>query len=218
MKSCKNCNIDVSTSKDFCPLCQNKLTGDSSVTIFPENIRFKKNFLLLKILLFSSIVIFTISIFVEQILYSSFKFTFYLGLGLLTNFYIIYFILKNTKNVLKMFGKYGITLLFITLIWYLQTKNKFIPNYVIPTIALFELIFNFITGLVLRGNYFSRYFSIIFLNILLLIVPSILVAVGVTTDPLYSYICLGFAILTISGLTIFCFEQIKEELIKMFNL
>lgn len=218
MKKCNSCNIKFNIAEDKCPLCQNKLTGKNSQLFYPKNIRFNTNILILKIVLFSSFVIGIISGFIELNLTHSLFYTFYISLTLLTNLVFIYVILKNSSNILKMLEKYGVILIVLILIWYLVTKEKAIPNYIIPIIALLELIFNFVCAIILKSKYLIRYSGLILINLFLLILPVFLVLFGLTTNNLMSYICLTLAIIIIVGLTIFFHDEIKEELIKLFNL
>ena len=88
MKKCNSCNIEFSTSSNLCPLCQNILTGECNNLMFPSNIRYKTNSLILKIVLFSSICIFLISAFIEILLTNNLIYSSYVGLGLITNYVI----------------------------------------------------------------------------------------------------------------------------------
>lgn len=218
MKKCNSCNINFNTKDEFCPLCQNKLYGINGESIFPKNIRKNTHKLILKTLLFCSLVICIISTFIELYVFNKINYNLYVYLGFITNYWIIYFNINNSKNVLKMFIKYGIFLIFLTLIWYFVTKGKFIVNYIIPSIALGELLFNIIIGFIIRRNYFIKYSNLILMNLFILILPALLVLFDLTTNNLMSYICLVSALITIVGLIIFYFDDIKEELLKLFNI
>ena len=218
MKYCNSCHISFNTSSKLCPLCQNKLEGICNDVVFPKNIRLSTNSLIMKIILFSSIVVFLITNFVELYITGKIKYGLYINLGLITNICIIYVILKNYQDILRMFEKYGLILILIILGWYLVTKNKIITNYIIPSICLVELLFNLVVGIILRSNYLVKYSGLILVNLILLVLPSLLVILGLTSNNLMSYICLICAIIAISGLVIFCFDSIKEELSKIFNV
>ena len=106
MKRCSICNIDFNTSDKYCPLCQNILTGKVEDAIFPENIRYKTNSLVLKIILFTSIVIFLVSGFIEILSFNKVNVTLIIELGLITNYVAISFILRNYQNIYRMFGNF----------------------------------------------------------------------------------------------------------------
>ena len=218
MKKCNNCNINFNTDESLCPLCQNILVGNNYEKIFPANIRLKTNSIILKILLFISLVVSIIVGFIELCISKQLHYTWFVLGGLLTNYILIYFILKNKQNILSLFGKYGLTLIILSLIWYIATKNTIITNYIIPSICIFELLFNVITFIVLKTNYLVNYLDIILLNLLLLILPMILILLKCTTFNILSYICFVFALIVLLGLIIFYFNEIKNELKKLFNI
>ena len=218
MKKCNACNINFNTRERYCPLCQNFLIGKTEELFFPENIRLKTNSMILKILLFSSLVMILLFGFFEILLASKIKITLYVSLGLITNYIIFYFNLKNYQNIYRMFGKYGFMIIVLLLIWYFFTKYKVITNYIIPSIAIAELLFNFIVGLILRKNYIIKYSAQILMNIFLLFLPIILVGLDLTTNNIMSYICCLCSVISIISLLIFFFDDIKDELLKIFNI
>lgn len=218
MKKCASCNIDFNTNEELCPLCQNKLTGINKIKVFPTNIRLKTNTIILKWLLFISIAISIIVTFIE--VYTSHKIWYSLFVigGLFTNYIIIHYILKYKEDILKLFGKYGVILITLSLIWYIATKNTFITNFVIPIFCILELLFNVITFIVLRSNYLVKYLNLILLNILLVLVPMALIFFNCTTFDILSYISIIFALIVLVGLVIFYFDEIKLEMKKIFNV
>ena len=218
MKKCNSCNIEFNTSSKYCPLCQNILTGDAEDVMFPINIRYRTNTLILKILLFASIVILLTFGFVELMVSKTINISWYIGMGLLTNYIVIYFILKNHQNIFRLLSKYGFLLIFLLLIWYIFIGSKIITNYIIPSVCIFELLFNFIVGIILRKNYLVKYSDQILMNIFLLLLPMILVVLKQTTNNIMPYICCLLSIISLVGLFIFFFDAIKEEFRKVFNI
>lgn len=218
MKKCNSCNIEFNTNEKLCPLCQNILIGETTDVILAPNIRYKTNSLILKTILFISIVIFLICAFIEFNISKQFSWVNYVGLGLITNFLIIYLILKNSQNIYKVFVRYGFIIVLLLIMWYLYTKTTIITNYIIPIICLLELLFNVFIGIILRKNYLVKYSGQIIMNIFLCLVPIILVKLEFTTNNILSYICSLCSIITIIGLLIFFYDDIKEELSKIFNI
>lgn len=218
MKKCNSCNIEFNTSSKYCPLCQNILLGESKDLMFPKNIRYRTNTLILKILLFASIVILLTLGFIELMLSKTINITWYIGMGLLTNYIVIYFILKNHQNIFRLLSKYGFLLIFLLIIWYIFIDSKVITNYIIPSVCIYELLFNFIIGIILRKNYLVKYSDQILMNIFLLLLPMILVLLRQTSNNVMSYICCLLSIISLVGLFIFFFDSIREEFRKMFNI
>lgn len=218
MKNCPNCKIKFNIKENYCPLCQNKLNGTKSNLVFPTNIRLKTNILILRMILFISVTIIIISGFIELYLKNNINYTVWILGGLITNYLVMYVILKNSQNILKFFEKYGLLLVVLTFLWYLGTRRQIIINYIIPSLCFCELLFNFITAIIIRSNYVVNYLRFILINVFLLILPIIFVLLGFTTSNLLSYICLIFALIVIIGLLIFYYDNIKEELRKLFNI
>ena len=218
MKKCISCNIEFNTNEKFCPLCQNILIGSCSDLRFPTNTRYKANSLIKKIILFSSITIFLIFAFIEYLVFNNLQISSYIGVGLMTNYIIMSLILKNYHNIYIVFGKYGLTIIVLLIIWYLLIKSPVITNYIIPSVCIFELLFNLVVGFILRKNYNIKYLQQIIMNIFLLILPIILVWLKLTTNNIMSYICCLLSVISIIGLLIFSYDDIKEELSKIFNL
>ncbi len=218
MKKCRSCNIEFNTNEKRCPLCQNELEGEPDEQLFPKNVRYETNSLILKIVLFASIVAFLVIGFLDFLVIKNIKLMGYVSLGLLTNLVVIYFILKSYQNIYKILGRYGFLLIILLLIWYFYTKSPVITNYIIPSVCFFELAFNLIVGIILRRNYMIKYSSQIMMSIFLLLIPIVLVALKMTTDNILSYICVLLSIISTIGLLIFFFDDVKEELGKIFNM
>lgn len=218
MKKCNSCNISFNTSEKLCPLCQNILSGECEDLSFPSNVRFKSSSLILKILLFVSITLFLIFTFCEVVFFEQFNISLYIGLGLVTNYIIIYNILKNYQNIYKLFFKYGLIIVILLLMWYLVIKSPIITNYIIPSVCMFELVLNLIVGLVFRKNYLIKYSGHMLVNLILLFLPIVLVLLDLTTNNIMAYLCSLFAVISIVFLVIFFYEDIKDELCKIFNI
>lgn len=214
MKKCNSCNIEFNIESNICPLCQNELIGNNSEVTFPKNVWLKTNSLILKIILFITLVTIILIGFITK----NIKITLIVSLGLFSNYVIVYFILKNYKNIYRMLGKYGLLIIVLLILWYILTKSKIITNYIIPSVCLLELLINLIIGIILRKNYLVKYSEQILLNIMLLFVPTLLVKLNLTTNNILAHICTICSIITILYFLIFFFEDIKYELKKIFNL
>ena len=213
MKRCNSCKIDFNINEDLCPLCQDVLEGECLNLHFPQKVKRRKKGLVLKILFLVFFVITIICMFINNNVSGKITWSKYVILGLITAFFVMRFTLKNTNNVLSLIGKYGIVIVLFLLIWYFYTKSTILTNFIIPSICIVELIYNVIVAISLKKYYFIRYSGIMFANIFLLIVPSIMVFFNLTTNNTLAYICLN-----IMSLVTFFFYDIKEELKKVFNI
>lgn len=217
MKECEACKIKFNTSEKYCPLCHNPLKGESKIP-FPQNTKFKEGSMLLKILLFMSITVFLIFSFLELYKTKELNYSSYVGLGLITNYVTIFHILKNYQNIYKMLGKYGAVIVILLIFWYLLSKNTIITNYIIPIVCILELTFNFIVGVIIKDRYIFKYSGQLLMNLFLLFSPFFLVLLKFTTENLLCYICCLLCVISIIGLLIFFFQDIKEEILKIFNI
>ena len=93
----------------------NKLIGNEYEEIFPKYI-YKNKSIILKILTFISLVFIIISIFLELYISNDLFYTKFIVSGLIANYIIIYFILKNKQDILELFGKFGMILIIIQLL------------------------------------------------------------------------------------------------------
>ena len=117
-----------------------------------------------------------------------------------------------------MFFKYGLIVVILLLMWYFVIKSPIITNYIIPSVCMFELLLNLIVGIVFRKNYLVKYSGHMLVNLILLFVPILLVGLGLTTNNIMAYLCSLFAVISIVGLVIFFYDDIKDELCKIFNV
>ena len=83
---------------------------------------------------------------------------------------------------------------------------------------MLEVLFSIVVSLIIRKNYFIKYSNLIVMNLFILLLPIFLVLFKITTNNLMSYICLVSALITIIGLITFSYDDIKEEVSKIFNV
>ena len=216
MKKCKKCNIEYNGNLELCPLCQTELIGKKCESVFPR-LKNTKETLLYKILLFVSFSIAILFAFTEYMISKELTISKFIVLGLLTNYVLVKFILKNYKDVLKMMNKYFWIILILFFAWYFVTKSLIITTYLIPILCLVIFAFNSITMLVLKDNYIIKFAKTILLDCVIGLIPLLLVYLKLSTFPVLSYICAILDLLVFTGLIIFCKDNIINELKKIFN-
>ena len=218
MKECKRCHISFATSESVCPLCQNALVGTCDDLVFPTNIRFRTNRFLVQLFLFISLVVLFITGFIELMLSARLYYSLFILAGLATNFILVTYVLLNKQDILDLFGKYGLILVLLSLLWYVITKNTIITNYIIPSFCIFELLFNLISFIVLKNHYIVGYLKILLLNLFLLIIPGILILLNCITVPILTWIAFVLGLIILLGLLMFYFDEIQLECKKIFNI
>lgn len=216
MRKCNKCNIEFNGNFEMCPLCNSRMTGKKTDNVFPK-IKTSNPTLLYKVLSFVSFAIGVLFAFTEYIISKSFYINKFVVLGLVTNYILVKFILKNYKDVLKMMNKYFLIILILFFTWFLATKSLIITTYLIPILCIIIFVFNSITMLVLKNPYIIKFVKTILLDCLIGLIPLILVVFKLTTFEILSYICAILGLLAFVGLLIFCKEDIIEEFKKVFN-
>ena len=216
MSKCKKCNIEYNGNLELCPLCQTELVGKKTESVFPK-IKNTKETILYKILLFVSFSIGVLFAFTEYMISKKLTISKFIVLGLLTNYVLVKFILKNYKDVLKMMNKYFWIILILFFAWYFVTKSLIITTYLIPILCLVIFAFNSITMLVFKDDYIMKFSKTILLDCVIGLIPLLLVFLKLSTFPVLSYICGILDLLIFTGLIIFCKDNIINELKKIFN-
>ena len=218
MRKCTKCNIDFNGDIKYCPLCQNKLAGTPSASVFPKNIKRQKDTILFKILFFVTTVFCISSIFMEYVLTKKLEYSIFAVLALITNLILLFFILKNYQNVVKIMTKYFIFILASLLIWFFMTKSLTITTYVIPGLCILIFLFNSIAMLVFKNYYIDKYSGVILVDAIIGLIPMVFVLLNLTVFNIPAYICLLLDIFIFLALIIFCKDRILSEFKKLFSL
>lgn len=100
MRKCNKCNIEFNGNFEMCPLSNSRMTGKKTDNVFPK-IKTSNPTLLYKVLSFVSFTIGVLFAFAEYVISKSFYISKLVVLGLVTNYILVKFILKNYKVVLK---------------------------------------------------------------------------------------------------------------------
>ena len=216
MKKCKSCLINYNGNLKRCPLCQGELYGKPSKNVFPK-IDNKEKGIIFKILIFISLTIGIICGFIEYMLSGNFKITSYILVGLLSNYIIIKFYILNYRKVLKMINIYFFVIFVLLALWYLVIPSLIITSYIIPILCITIIIFNSVIMLVLRKSYILKYVNTILLDCIIGLVPLILVYFNLSTLPILSYICALLSAIVFMALLIFCYDNVIDEIKKIFN-
>lgn len=218
MKKCLKCKLDISGYLKECPLCQSKLEGNGNKSVFPNNIKRKKDDILFKILIFLSFVISSLTIFIEYYLFNDINWSLLIILGLITAVVSIYFVIINFGNIIKMISKYFILLLILSFIWFIATDNLIITTYIIPIICITMLAFNSIILSFLKDYYKNQYISTLFTDIIIGFIPLLLMIFGLTKSNIITHLCIVVDTIIILSLFIFCRRELLDEMKKRLSL
>lgn len=217
MKHCNNCKIDFNTVEKVCPLCQSKLTGTCK-SVFPV-LKINRNDLLLKIVLFISVVAAFINCYIDYMIHNKITYSSFVILGVVTFYVLLKYILKSVhKDLLSVFYNMVFVVIILLFVWFYFTKLSIIPSIIIPIITMVDLLMSSLVALILRQKYIRKYIHVIFMNCVISLIPVILVFTKITDDLVLAHISFGCAVISIIGLIIFDFNSLKEEIYKMFYI
>lgn len=216
MKHCPSCDININTNEKYCPLCQNKLEG-KCISVYPTLISKKKNFWL-KLILFLVINTIFICCYINYLISSTITWSIWIIPACISGYILFYYFMTSYyKDYYRLFNRLIFIIILLSFIWYFVTKSTIITNIIIPTLCVVLLILSSSFALTLKEKYIRKYIDTIFNNILISLVPLVLVKTGIATNKLGAYISFALAIITILGLIIFDYNEIKEEIKKIFN-
>lgn len=216
MKRCECCSLDINTLSNRCPICSSKLEGTGKDAIIPRTKRSKLP-IVMKLILFVSIASCIICSYVNYIINGDFTWSTYVILGVFSNYLILYLIFKSRRDTLKLLIKYGFIVVLLLFIWFYFTKVYLLTNIIIPSFCIFELLLADVVACIIRKNHIRKYLKIIVSNILVSFIPLLLKIFNFTTYDLLIHVSIMVSIINLLGLIIFDFDDLKNELKKIFN-
>ena len=224
MKKCEKCNININTNKKQCPVCYNELDGEYDSSN-PQNFNLdrysdntpKKNFLLMQIFIYLTIVVMTTCLFINFLTNKEVLWSAIVIVGLLYVWILIrHTILSNRGNFEKiLFQLAGIFALVLATNrisggeWF---WNFFAPSASIITITvlLFIILIN-----KKRSDFVVSFF---FMTLLLILMSIVLLVFSLDTFKLLNWINIIYSGFFILGIFIFGFRSLKRGLQKNWHV
>ncbi len=218
MKKCNNCNIMVGGDYINCPLCQHKLSGESSENNWPPLGKFKTQAYFFKIQLFIILMLIIVALLLD----------FRLGINNGKHFsliilmwgtvveFMLHDFLKKRVVVAKIVTVTMVCLSFLLAGtgWYYNFLSP-IADYVIPSLIMAALVTNFIFSISEKsGN------ALIYLlaNIVIGVIPYIILSIIDYENMLLWTISLMIIIAALLGILIFRGRIVLSELQKRMNM
>ena len=226
MKKCNNCNVKFNTKRSSCPFCHRVLTEieeQKSYQEYPEHVPLKpKNYLLLKIFIFASILIIAASVIVNLLFLDYFEnkywFTIVIG-GLFFLWILIAVTIISKNNIIMKLILQGIT---IGVVLYTVEINTTLRDwwsfiYVIPAIIT---ILEFITTvLIISIPKKAQSFILYLICVSILgVLPFILVVLKELKPMWPSLVCMIYSGVTLFGIFFFGSKALKDELNKKMHI
>ena len=215
MKTCNNCNINIDTPSVKCPICGSILVGKDKNTTYPK---VKKKYTTFnRVLMFILAVTIIINVYLDLQLTSKITWSQYVIYGCVAFYLFVRSIIRSHRNPMSLLTGYAFLLVVLLLVLFGLTKFYVITNFVIPILCLTELIISVFYALIVRNMYTKKYLGVIVTNMLVSLIPFGLMIFNLTTFNVLVNISYVLSIISFVGLIIFDYDDLKDELSKIFN-
>lgn len=219
MKKCPKCLVEVRSNRRTCPLCGHMLEGEGTLQpTYPAYQPIPKQVnLLLRIILFITIVAGLTSALINLLTYTDTWWAGYVILGLIYMWIVIKSTILSRRNVAK---KLLIQMLALSLIAIgvekISKSSGWALDYVVPSICGLTII-AIIILIMSKKMRFNDYLLYLLTTVLISFVPIILYWTDVVVVLWPSVSAAGIAVVTIIGMIIFADTATKDELKKRFH-
>jgi Osmosensitive K+ channel histidine kinase len=226
MKYCSKCNLYVNTELDFCPLCASELKLDKDgITskndvigdIYPKPDGVKKYNLLLRILLFLTVVITSTCLLINILTYDGILWSLVVAGAIQLLWAAIAHPLIHKRNIGHLITVDAISICILLVIIQTTTHTQgWGLEYVIPFLFISATtVISFV--ILIRRMKWREYAMYQFIMIVLGLLPVISVISGMAKTMWPSILSAFYSLLTLSGMFIFADKKYKNELIKRFH-
>lgn len=219
MKHCDKCNIDVRGESTRCPLCQHKLTGESTPREFPivESIykRYEKIFKL-AILITSSMSV--VSLAINILLPSTGHWSLFVIFGVVCFWVTTNICIKKRQIISQNIAAEAVLISILCVIWDSMTGWRgWSVDYVIPIIFSWAMVGLFVATKILKIRMPDYVFSFV-ICIFFGLAPFILCITGVTKILIPSVICIAISIISFITLLLYDGKELLLTLSKKFHI
>ena len=212
MRYCPSCHIDFTGVLDRCPLCGSKLEGTPEGMIFPENelARTKK-------LAKRSMIALTFVAFLCVRTHASFVTWIASFAAVIVNYIFIRNVVVHSPSFLRIIERYFLVVMALALLLLLATGDSRLATYVVPALTLVALFFNGVLVAVFRNGFVQGYAKYLLFNFVLGMVPLVLLATGLVSQPALSIASGVVSGLLLVLLLVLTRKQLFSEMQKLFH-
>ena len=209
MRYCPSCRIDFTGVLDRCPLCGSKLEGTPEGMIFPEN-EFARTKKLAKrsMIALTFACVRTHASAVTGI--ASFA-------AVIVNYIFIRNVVVHSPSFLRIIERYFLVVMALALLLLLATGDSRLATYVVPALTLVALFFNGVLVAVFRNGFVQGYAKYLLFNFVLGMVPLVLLATGLVSQPALSIASGVVSGLLLVLLLVLTRKQLFSEMQKLFH-
>lgn len=219
---CNNCKVNIRGNKEACPLCGNILTFDknsnkvdSPYPVIPPS--FERH-LVLRILVFISIVVIVSSYVIYKIFPISINWPVLVALGLLSMWISLTVALKKRYNISKSIMWQVIIVSALSVFWDWRIGwMGWSLDYAIPVLCVAAMLAMYITAKVMHLGV-RDYISYFLLIGLFGIIPVLFILFDLVNTVYPSMVSVAFSIIFLAAILIFQGDNIKAELQKKMHI
>lgn len=220
MQYCNHCQVTIRGNKKRCPLCKNMIAADDNDTkkIYPNIPLVYERHLVIRILLFITIVTIVVSFAVYRLVPSNVNWPIFVLLGLLSMWLSIALVLRKRNNMTKNMMWLVTLTAALSILWDWRIGWRgWSLDYVIPAVSVAAICAMYVTAKVMKLS--ARDYIIYFLlGGLFGIIPVLFILFNWLNVLYPSIICVSVSIIFLSAILLFQGDNIKSELDKKMHI
>lgn len=219
MNRCRKCNVNIHTSEDICPLCQNKINLKESNSIYPVvKSKYKFHKLLIKISLFISLCSIVICSLINYSLSNEFSWCIFVILGIVSFWFTFINGIAKSENFMSKLFIEILGIIILAIIWdYYTGLHKWSLIYVLPFLCI-AYTTTFLILRIFTNKTNKDHILFTYINSLIGLIPLYFI-LKKNISPLWpSYISVAISILAIIFLFIFNHKALENELERRLHI
>lgn len=223
MKKCEHCLVEVKTKNTNCPLCYRELKGGGKKTgVEPYKMRerdlYKKSKVFLyKLFLFLSIVITSACVLINLLTKTFPLWSLVVAIAILYCWVLICHTIISKRSIFeKLLLQIGSFMAFLFACEMMAQGDKWMVDYVIPSISMMVVFVLFVLAQVLKYN--KGVFAYFIVTLILTLISGGLLLFGASHYMLLNIIAVVVGGISILGMIIFNGRVLKTEISKKFHV
>lgn len=216
---CPKCKVNIVSSANSCPLCDNNINNKDGQDIFPKIVyNYKHGNLLLKLLLVCSLIAVFISFFINYTISNKITWAWFVGGGIFSFWLTLNTALKTRRNFIKMLFLEMILFIVASLVWdYITGFRMWSVNFALPFLCSIYMISILIMRM-FRKRLNKDFIFYATINSLIGLIPGVLIILNIVDVIWPSYISVILSITILVFLLIFNKRQVRNELVRRFHI
>lgn len=220
MKKCYKCNVNINSSVAKCPLCNSSIDDDKiDESVFPiiPSI-YTKNTIILKLLLFVSILGCFICTIINYIVSKEISWAWFVISGIVSFWLTFITGIQKRHHFMKLLFSEVMIVLIASVLWdYFTGWHLWSITYVLPFLCIAYVTTLFFLRIFIK-NIFKDYVIYIYINSLIGLIPLYFILKNILNNNWPSIACVIFSGCSILALAIFNHRQMVNELERRLHI